>query len=138
MSSTRARIGSVHPWLRLGVFAAVVLVAGILLRLASWVGFLLLILSVALGIWAIVGGFRKTSGDSARKRQVIRGFAILIIASVAFLILAPLGTSIGEAISPLSAEEVAAREAQAAQREAEAEAEAEAQAEAEAKAEAEA
>lgn len=119
MTDFRAFLRSIGPWRRLAAFAFLVLLSGVLLRLASWLGAILLIISLVTGIWAIFGAFTQGKGQANTGRRVLRGVAILAAAPMIFVILAPLGTSLGEVVKPLSTSEKADRQALEAQREAE-------------------
>jgi len=129
-------------WQRIVILAALLFVAGVMVRLAEPLGWLLLLLGLFAVGWVIAGGFKRRETAEGSKNSIVRGLLMIPVGLLAVAVVFPTGGITGEAIKPLSDQELAERDRLASERAAqearEAEAQAEAQAEEEAVAQAEA
>ena len=129
-------------WQRIVILAALLFVAGVMFRLAEPLGWLLLLLGLFAVGWVIAGGFKRRETAEGSKNSIVRGLLMIPVGLLAVAVVFPTGGITGEAIKPLSDQELAERDRLASERAAqearEAEAQAEAQAEEEAVAQAEA
>jgi hypothetical protein len=133
----RSYVVSAAWWQRVLLLGLCWFLAGSLMRLTPLLGSLALLLGLAAAVWLIIGGIRKwPDATGTMKFRPVTLILSLALGGLVFFVSLPLGIAVGEAVKPLSAEELADRQARLAEQTAQDAADEQARADAEASAKA--